>query len=158
MFGVTESTVKRWSNSGKLHCFRTLGGHRRFTAEAILAFIERFNYTPATALPELPLQKEETEAQLVDFLLLQKDYRFLREVYFSDALKGNTESLAKLLVNCSFRANIPLTVIYEEIVSKVISKINNLRRQRKIDVDQQKWAISAILESFVQLNGLPRQG
>jgi excisionase family DNA binding protein len=35
---VAESTIKRWADSGKLRCFRTLGNHRRFTIDVILEF------------------------------------------------------------------------------------------------------------------------
>ncbi|MCF2138050.1 MAG: IS607 family transposase [Candidatus Thorarchaeota archaeon] len=30
--GVCPKTIRRWHNSGRLHCHRTLGGHRRITA------------------------------------------------------------------------------------------------------------------------------
>ena len=30
MFGVDVKTVTRWVEDGKMDCFRTLGGHRRF--------------------------------------------------------------------------------------------------------------------------------
>lgn len=88
---------------------------------------------------------------MLDFLLLKKDYHTLREVYFADAIKGDTENLKRLLVDCSSKAEIPLTVIYDEIVSKAINKIKNLGRQQKLDREQQEGAITAILESFVRL-------
>jgi len=40
LLGVDESTLRRWADSGQVHAFRTLGGHRRFAAsdiEAVLA-------------------------------------------------------------------------------------------------------------------------
>ena len=36
MFRVTPKTVTRWAEAGKLPVVRTLGGHRRFPAEAVL--------------------------------------------------------------------------------------------------------------------------
>jgi len=30
MLGVDESTLRRWSDNGQVHAFRTVGGHRRF--------------------------------------------------------------------------------------------------------------------------------
>jgi len=30
LLGVDESTLRRWADSGQVHAFRTLGGHRRF--------------------------------------------------------------------------------------------------------------------------------
>jgi excisionase family DNA binding protein len=37
--GVSVSTVRRWSDSGALHGYRTPGGQRRFSREQIDAFV-----------------------------------------------------------------------------------------------------------------------
>lgn len=37
IFGVRVETVRRWADSGKLTCTRTLGGDRRFDAAYIEA-------------------------------------------------------------------------------------------------------------------------
>lgn len=34
-FGVNAKTITRWAQTGRLHCVRTLGGHRRFDREQI---------------------------------------------------------------------------------------------------------------------------
>lgn len=36
---VSPSTITRWADSGKLVCFRTLGGHRRYSRESILELV-----------------------------------------------------------------------------------------------------------------------
>ncbi len=149
MFGVTESTVKRWSNSGKLSCFKTPGGHRRYTANAILQFIYNFKYLVDSTLPGPTLRKGNTAKKLIDFLLLKKNYRTLCDVYLTDTLRGDTESMVRLLVDCSSKTGMPLLTIYEEIVSKTINKINKLSRDGKLNHDQQDSAINAILESLL---------
>ena len=40
LFRVTPKTVTRWAEAGKLPFVRTLGGHRRFPARAVLALLE----------------------------------------------------------------------------------------------------------------------
>ncbi|MBP1647649.1 MAG: putative cobalamin binding protein [Bacteroidetes bacterium] len=40
---VDASTVKRWADSGKLVCFRTIGGHRRFNLNQIREFIANYH-------------------------------------------------------------------------------------------------------------------
>lgn len=44
MLQVSKSTIKRWAKDGKLHCFRTPGGHRKFNQASIQEFISRYNY------------------------------------------------------------------------------------------------------------------
>jgi MerR family transcriptional regulator, light-induced transcriptional regulator len=73
--GVSESSLKRWVDSGKIAAFRTDGGHRRITVNEALRFI-RETRAPV-ARPELIGLPEELAAQphrpqaarLIDFLL-----------------------------------------------------------------------------------------
>lgn len=37
--GVAASSIKRWSDEGKLNCVRTAGGHRRFRRSDVVAFL-----------------------------------------------------------------------------------------------------------------------
>ena len=39
MFRVNAKTVTRWARAGKISAIRTLGGHRRFRASEIEAFL-----------------------------------------------------------------------------------------------------------------------
>jgi len=41
LLSIDVSTVKRWTDSGKLQCYRTLGGHRRFRFDQVQALIAR---------------------------------------------------------------------------------------------------------------------
>lgn len=40
LFGVNVKTVIRWADEGKLHCFRTPAGHRRYRAEDLRPFLK----------------------------------------------------------------------------------------------------------------------
>lgn len=150
ILGVDESTVRRWTQSGKLKCFRTLGGHRRFPAAYILEFLETFRYDVESAAGDRIPWINASQIPASDFLLLKEDYHTLCEVYFAAALSANTENMTNLLIQCSSKAEIPLAIIYDEIIAKAINKIKNLGRQRKLDHDKQHGAINAILESFIR--------
>ncbi len=41
MFRVNPKTVTRWARAGKISAIRTLGGHRRFNALEVQAFLDR---------------------------------------------------------------------------------------------------------------------
>jgi len=53
---ANESTIKRWSDKGALKCFRTPGGHRRFTPQSVFEFIKKYHYE---FHPELPSYSKE---------------------------------------------------------------------------------------------------
>lgn len=39
MLSVDPKTVRRWANAGRLPCSRTVGGHRRFRREDVMALL-----------------------------------------------------------------------------------------------------------------------
>ncbi len=58
-FGVVPTTVIDWIERGKLKAFKTLGGHRRITHEAVLQFLQ------ANQLPAPPAFAPPSAARLV---------------------------------------------------------------------------------------------
>ena len=42
MFGVSPSTITRWSDAGMLPTVKTLGGHRRYDASAVAELAHQF--------------------------------------------------------------------------------------------------------------------
>jgi excisionase family DNA binding protein len=49
---VTPKTVSRWAKEGKLPYMRTLGGHRRFPADAIEALARELQMPPSAQASE----------------------------------------------------------------------------------------------------------
>ena len=41
LFGVDESTVRRWALSGKIKCISSAGGHRKFSYNDIVEFANK---------------------------------------------------------------------------------------------------------------------
>ena len=156
IFGVNVSTIKRWSDSGRLKCFRTLGGHRRYSADWIIRFAETFESSVASAPTEAIEATGNAGDSMVDALLSENDYRTLREVYFAEALKGDTGVLTRFLADCISTGQISVKVIYDEIVSKALDKIHNVGRRQKLNCEQQDGAIRAIFESFLALEDQAR--
>ena len=61
IFRVDPKTVTRWANAGKLTSWRTVGGHRRFWADEIVAYV-RAGHHPATDPPP-PAAATQTSEQ-----------------------------------------------------------------------------------------------
>lgn len=56
LLGVHEGTVRRWADAGRLPFFRTPGGHRRFLAQDVAAFLDGSRTTS-----DSPVQQVESQ-------------------------------------------------------------------------------------------------
>jgi excisionase family DNA binding protein len=54
--GVHPTTLRRWSDAGAVPCFRTPGGHRRFRATDLAAWMESRQMTALTFGPDARVQ------------------------------------------------------------------------------------------------------
>ena len=44
LFKVDPKTVTRWSQKGRLHCIKTVGGHRRYLMDEVQALLHVLKY------------------------------------------------------------------------------------------------------------------
>ena len=52
---TTEATIKRWSDAGQLKCFKTPGGHRRYTPKRVVEFLRAYRYEILSPDPKILL-------------------------------------------------------------------------------------------------------
>jgi excisionase family DNA binding protein len=45
LLGVSDPTLRKWTDAGKVPAFRTLGGHRRYLQADLLIFQQRLETT-----------------------------------------------------------------------------------------------------------------
>ena len=65
ILGVNVSTIKRWTDSGKLDCVITAGGHRKFLMRHVSAFLND-NSKYRTKLNVLPYRRTSTKSTNLD--------------------------------------------------------------------------------------------
>lgn len=86
MLGVSEATVKRWSDAGTLRCFRTAGGHRKFRLRDVKAFLaDQRDEAPPQVAPATSLNAEQAEVRA---LALGSDVDGLVSFIANQRLKG----------------------------------------------------------------------
>jgi len=54
MLGVDQTTLRRWSDAGRIPVFRTVGGHRRYAESDVRALIDRGRQGARFGSPALP--------------------------------------------------------------------------------------------------------
>ena len=57
LLGVHPATLRRWADAGNIQCFRTPGGHRRFSAQDLKAWTQRTEHLVVSADTEIVIQE-----------------------------------------------------------------------------------------------------
>ena len=72
---VSETSLRRWTNSGKLRCFRVGGrSERRFLKEDLLAFMQSLNLQPGSRTAEIETNSDaRSEERHICLFFLNKD-------------------------------------------------------------------------------------
>ncbi len=147
MLRVDKSTIKRWTDEGKLKCVRTPGGHRKFNSEDLYNFMSQFNLGNASrqALPQFV-----SDEFVIRSIVEKKEYNILHSVCFSAAIKGKKDELISLC-NQVYSAGLPLALMFDQILMPTIKKIELLFAQNKLTISEYHLAHNVISSAIVQL-------
>ncbi|MCX6137154.1 MAG: helix-turn-helix domain-containing protein [Ignavibacteriales bacterium] len=140
MLYVDKSTVKRWTDEGKLKCFRTPGGHRKFRAEDLYAFVTQYNYgvTPINLFPQFA-----SDEAVIRQIIIKKEYNVLASVCFSAAIKGKKDDVLKLFTEVH-RYGLALPVLFDEILCPTLKRIHDLFVSGKLSAPEHQLAVNAL--------------
>jgi len=154
MLRVDKSTIKRWTDEGKIKCLRTPGGHRKFKADDLYNFMTEFNYGKELnqTIPEY-----FSDEFIIRSIVQKKEYNIFHSVCFSAAIKGKKDELIGLC-NKVYRAGLSLALMFDHIVMPTIKKIERLSAQNKLSISEYHLAQNVLSSAIVQLNeSLPKQ-
>jgi excisionase family DNA binding protein len=148
MLYVDKSTVKRWTDEGKLKCFRTPGGHRKFRAEDLYQFMTEYNYgvSPVNLYPQLA-----TDEAVIRRIITKKEYNVLASVCFSAAIKGKKDDVVKLFSEV-YRYGMPLPLLFDELLRPTLKRIDDLSASGKLTAPEHQLAINALSTAVVLLS------
>ena len=121
ILGVNVSTIKRWTDAGKLDCVITAGGHRKFLMRHVSAFLND-NSKYRSKLNILPYDSSE-ERQL-NQLILTGQISQLRDIFLEKALAGNRELCSQIMTGL-YLSGTNLYKIYDDLVSPVFRHIGS---------------------------------
>lgn len=116
IWNVSESTIKRWADSGDLCCYRTPGGHRKFQLENISDFQHRRHFE-ATGL----LATESWEEPEVEDSLNRKSFDKVRELIFYLAIQNQRKRVKDVLERLYLRG-MGIVELYDEILIPVAGR------------------------------------
>jgi len=119
MWQVSEATVKRWADAGRLHPARTLGGHRRFALSEVLRFQNEQG---------LDVTRQARKAMRISALPVEREILDEEAVagQFFDAIVRGQEATAAGVLLASYVDQLPLVKILDVAVTKAMRRIGNL--------------------------------
>lgn len=148
--GVSESSVKRWVDSGKLRATKTLGGHRKISINAVSRFVrESGQEVPrpeVLGLTAAPLRCEP--AEYVDLL-------------FRRLIAGDGEAVRRLIVGM-YQGGVSIPALGDQLLSPAMRRVGERWSEGSVSIHQERQgtlAITAALhEVRLMLPPPPRQG
>jgi excisionase family DNA binding protein len=150
VLGVNVSSIKRWTDSGRLECIQTAGGHRKFLMSHLVKFIEE-NDTKSSKAHVFPLECE-TDVQ-IGYHVLKGDFDSLTDHTVEKALLSDRFSVQKVL-NGLYLSHLPLHAIYDRLVAQVLKKIGTLWMNGKISVIEEHLAAQTMRDTINRLQGI----
>ncbi|MCK9410390.1 MAG: helix-turn-helix domain-containing protein [Bacteriovoracaceae bacterium] len=145
---VDKSTIKRWTDEGKLKCFRTPGGHRKFRSEDVYNFMSENNYD-SYSMQSLP--KIMSDEMIIKSIVHKKEYNVLHSVCFSAAIKGKKEEILTLFTEI-LDAGLSLSVLLDNILKPTTKKLDHLVTLEKLTVSEFYLAMNVLTSAIIQLN------
>ena len=128
LFGVDESTVRRWAMAGKIKCISSAGGHRKFSYTDIVSFANKKGITLSKNDKSKNSTPQETVKDIINHAL-KHNYQLVEKTLIELYLGGVT--LASLMDNyiepvlVSIQNNLDnnnISVAEEHIARKIVSK------------------------------------
>ncbi|MHB1050013.1 MAG: MerR family transcriptional regulator [Bacteroidota bacterium] len=147
MLQVDKSTVKRWTDEGKLQCFRTPGGHRKFRTDDVYNFMSTFHYgvSSVKAVPQMA-----TDEAIVKKIVLENEFNVLVSVCFNAAIKGKKNDALSLFIEIH-RAGLEMHSIFDNVLRPALKKINDTFSANKISAIEYQIANTVLEFAVIQL-------
>lgn len=146
LLGVNISTIKRWTDEGKLGCSKTPGGHRRFGQNDIDAFLDNFPEFRKTVTKIAETRSFGTylqfENESIRPLLLNELYNM--------ALQGKASSLTRLFKHL-YKRKAKMIDFVDLMVIPLLRRLGEDWSNGIITVAQEHIATNAVRESILSL-------
>jgi excisionase family DNA binding protein len=147
LLNVTETTVKRWSDEGRIPCIRTLGGHRKFELKEIINFAEINGYSLTGMLPP-PMTFNQMEK--LQFGVFSRNYSKVADVLLKEALESDREGVTELLFYL-IKNNIPFYTIADEIIRPALEQVGELWEKGKISIHEEHLVSQELTEAMIRV-------
>ena len=147
MWDVSESTIKRWADSGMIKCRKTIGGHRKFDFDSVVEFENRSGLVVRAVQAE---RAAEIDVEIEE-LLARPDFPELARRYRQVAMAGKHHCVSELLIRAYLRG-FSLATISEEIIRPALDEVGEMWRAGKTRVFEEHMASRVTSQALADLH------
>lgn len=152
ILGVNVSTIKRWTDEGKLECIKSIGGHRKFTMQHFAQFLAQ-NNKKISKINVFPI---DTDSDLqISYHILKGNFKLLIDYVLEQAFLSNRDRV-QYLMNGLYLSQYALYEIFDNLVTPVLYKIGDMWEQGQKTVTEEHIASQVIRDSIIRLQGVIR--
>lgn len=145
---VGSSTIKRWTAEGKLKCFRTPGGHRKFKASEIEKFLTEHHYEiKQENILRFPAQLREI-SRTTATVRVPED---ISQQFYHCSVKGKKTELVAMILDL-YQSKKPLSVIFDNTLIPLLNNLQQNQQQLLTPVEFQ-IARDTLFSALVRLEG-----
>lgn len=137
VIGVSESSLKRWVDDGRLKAVRTAGGHRRIAAKEALGFLRREGFTIKDPRP-LGMAPVTSSERSVDDQL-------------HELLKNGDLARARALLVQTFTGGMPLHAMADGPIRTSLERIGTLWTHGTDGIATEHLATDTILQAVLTI-------
>ena len=152
ILGVNVSTIKRWTDEGKLECIKSIGGHRKFMMDHFTEFLGK-NNKKVSKINVFPI---ESDSDLeIGHHILKGNFDFLIDYVLEQAFLSH-RGRVQYVMNGLYLSQYPLYEIYDKLITRVLYKIGSEWESGNKSITEEHIATQTIRDSIVRLQGIIR--
>jgi len=152
ILGVNVSTIKRWTDEGKLNCIRTAGGHRKFLLEHLSQYIQN-RKTESSEVNLFPIE-DDNDLQ-VSYNIMRSNDETLIDYLIEQALNSRHDKVQKVL-NGLYLSERPLYDIYDKIITPIMHRFGEMWHKDRLSIIEEHFGSQTIRDSLIRLQGIIR--
>ena len=139
---VSEATVKRWATSGLLRSDKTVGGHRRFSLNAVAHLRRELGIGPGADPPSRRLAQKKGSVVLP------------ATAQFADTLLRADEKDAGAMLVHAYLSGAALTTLFDETITGAMHQIGELWFKGSITVADEHLATRVVFDALQVLSAV----
>jgi len=147
IMGVNVSTVKRWTNAGKLKCYQTIGGHRKFHLKDLTAFITKNDKFSTAINLEFLIGKNKNLNEAITDL----NFEYITNYSYKVLKEGRKNKFSLLMTSLSLK-NYSFVSIFDNIIIPLLHRIGEEWINNKFSIPEEHIATNILMNYLSNIN------